>query len=30
VLERPEYLADDDTAMLLARMVHALLTANTE
>jgi AcrR family transcriptional regulator len=30
VLERPEYLADDDTAMLLARMVHALLTANPE
>jgi len=30
VFERPEYLADPDTAMLLARTVHALLTSNPE
>jgi AcrR family transcriptional regulator len=30
VLERPQYLADPDTAVLLARTVHALLSANPE
>jgi len=30
VLEKPEYLADPDTPILLARMLHALLTTNTE
>ena len=30
VLEKPEYLADPDTPILLARTLHALLAANTE
>lgn len=30
VLERPQYLTDPDTPVLLARMIHALLTTNTE
>lgn len=29
-LEKPEYLTQDDTALLLARMLHALLTAPGE
>lgn len=29
VLERPEYLVDPDTPLLIARMVHALLTGGT-
>jgi hypothetical protein len=30
VLERPQYLVDADTPVLIARAIHAMLATNTE